>query len=338
MIRWERGMDDHKPTWEDLIQGMISGDVRSLAKMITAVENRERGWDEAMKAVYPLSGSACTIGITGSPGAGKSTLTNIIAGRMVDEGLTVGIIAVDPSSPFSGGALLGDRLRMQEVSLLPGVFIRSMATRGILGGLCQAARDVSRILDASGKDVILIETVGVGQDEIEVVRASDFVVLITFPGLGDGIQVIKAGTMEIADLFVVNKADRDGAEEMAAEISAMLGLCTFEDRPVPGVIRTSALEGTGIDDLMAGLFGFVRRRKESSFIRREDVREEILTLLEREISRIVRRELGKNGRLESSVDLILGKKSDPYTAVSSLLPHFVTSLLSGMNREGSRNE
>jgi len=313
---------------------MLSGDARSLAKMITAVENRQPGWHEAMREIYSLSGSACTIGITGSPGAGKSTLTNIIAKRMVDEGLTVGIIAVDPSSPFSGGALLGDRLRMQAISTLEGVFIRSMATRGILGGLCQAARDVSRVLDASGRDVILIETVGVGQDEIEVVRASHFVVLVTFPGFGDGIQVIKAGTMEIADLFVVNKSDRDGAEETAAEISAMLSLCTFDDRPVPEVVRTSALDGTGIEDLVSSLLGFVRRRKESSLVRREDVREEVLTLLEREVSRIVRRELGRNGRLESSIDLILEKKSDPYTAVSSLLPRFIRSSLPGNDQGG----
>lgn len=331
-------MDAHTQPWKGYIQGMHSGDMRSLAKMITAVENREPGWHEAMRAVYPLAGTACTIGITGSPGAGKSTLTNIIAGRMVDEGLTIGIIAVDPSSPFSGGALLGDRLRMQEISTLRGVFIRSMATRGILGGLSQAARDVSRILDASGKDVILIETVGVGQDEIEVVRASDFVVLVTFPGLGDGIQVIKAGTMEIADLFVVNKADRDGADEMASEISAMLSLCTFEDRPVPEVIMTSAITGAGIDELMTGLKGFIRRRKEPSFVRKEDIREEVLTLLEREISQLVRREIRKNGCLESSVDLILESKSDPYTEVSSLLPRFVRGSVSRNGQGGSRNE
>lgn len=323
-----------RPPWDSLINGMRQGDVRALAKMISAVENREPSWHDAMKAVYPLCGSSCTIGITGSPGAGKSTLTNIIARRMVNEGLTIGIIAVDPSSPFSGGALLGDRLRMQDISTLRGVFIRSMATRGILGGLCQAARDVARILDASGKDVILIETVGVGQDEIEVVRASDFVMLVTFPGLGDGIQVIKAGTMEIADLFVVNKSDRDGADEMASEISAMLSLCTFEDRPLPEVVKTSAVNGTGIDDLMSVLMGFIHHRKEASFMRREHVREEVLSLLEREVSRLVRQKVMKNGRLESSIDLILEKKSDPYTIVSSLLPLFVQGSKSSSDRGG----
>ncbi len=321
-------------SWEDLIQAMRQGSVRALSQMITAVENRETGWHEGMKAVYPFSGSACVIGITGSPGAGKSTLTSVIARRMAEQGLSLGIIAVDPSSPFSGGALLGDRLRMQEISTLPGIFIRSMATRGSLGGLCQAARDVTRILDASGKDVILIETVGVGQDEIDVVRASDFVMLVLFPGSGDGIQVIKAGTMEIADLFVVNKADRDGADEMASEIAAMLSLCAFEDRPVPQVVRTSALNRIGIDELMSVLTGIVRERKKRRLPGSDEVREEILELVEREISRLVRQDLAKNGRLQQSVDLILAKKSDPYTAAARLLPLFVRSSGACSGQEG----
>lgn len=312
-------------SWEYLIHAMREGSVRALSQMITAVENREPGWHEGMRAVYPLSGSACVIGITGSPGAGKSTLTSIIARRMVDQGLSLGVIAVDPSSPFSGGALLGDRLRMQEICTLPGVFIRSMATRGSLGGLCQAARDVTRIMDASGKDVILIETVGVGQDEIDVVRASDFVMLVVFPGSGDGIQVIKAGTMEIADLFVVNKSDRDGADELASEISAMLSLCTFENRPFPEVVKTSALNRSGIDELMSVLAGVIQERKKRPFPGSDHVQEEILELVEREVSRLVRQKLADNGRLQQSVDLILHKKSDPYTAAAGLVPLFVRS-------------
>ena len=192
--------------------------------MITRIENRDSGWKDAMKSIYPDTGATLVFGITGAPGAGKSTLTSKIAQGLVTKGYQVGIIAVDPSSPFSGGALLGDRLRMQDIATIEGIFIRSMATRGTLGGLCQGARDVIRIMDAFGKDIVLIETVGVGQDEIEVVRAADVVLVVSVPGLGDGIQTLKAGIMEIADLFVVNKADREGADEVVSDIQAMLEL------------------------------------------------------------------------------------------------------------------
>ena len=192
-----------------------------------------------------MAGSARVFGITGSPGAGKSTLTSEITRLLVDRGYSVGIIAVDPSSPFSGGALLGDRLRMKALFTLESVYIRSMATRGMLGGLCQAARDVVRIMDAFGKDIVLIETVGVGQDEIEIVRTADRVMVVMIPGQGDGIQAIKAGVMEIADIYVVNKADKPGADEVAADIGAMLSLSEWQHDELPPVLQVIGPFQTG---------------------------------------------------------------------------------------------
>mgnify|MGYP001814378184 CR=1 FL=1 len=224
--------------WQELVDGVGGGEKRALGRLITRVENREQGWQDAMKALYPRTGAARTIGITGPPGAGKSSLTNRIAALLLEQGRRVGIIAVDPTSPFTGGAVLGDRLRMRDVATAPGIFIRSMATRGTLGGLCQGARDVARILDAAGHEVVLIETVGVGQDEIEVVKAADLVAVVCVPGQGDGIQTLKAGIMEIADLFVVNKADREGADELVADIRSMLALTGDRSCDEPPVFET----------------------------------------------------------------------------------------------------
>ena len=302
-----------------LIEAMMAGNVRALARLISFVEDRQEGWKDAMKSIYGSTGHACVFGITGSPGAGKSTLTNEIAKRLLRREHTIGIIAVDPSSPYSGGALLGDRLRMRDICTDRNIFIRSMATRGVLGGLCQAARDVARILDAAGKDVILIETVGVGQDEIEVVSASDYVMLVTCPGQGDGIQAIKAGVMEIADLFVVNKADKDGADELASEISAMLDLSTELEVKKQSVIKTSAVTKEGLDDLVKNLEGFLNEKKSGSKRVRDQVRQEILSIMEREIVGILRELIMSNGRLEGALDLVMADRSDPYTVVDEML-------------------
>jgi LAO/AO transport system kinase len=319
---------------ETLIREMKNGDQRSLARLISCVEDRQAGWKDVMKSIYPGTGKACVLGITGSPGAGKSTLAGEIARRFLDRGLSLGIIAVDPSSPYSGGALLGDRLRMRDISTNPGVFIRSMATRGALGGLCQAARDVMRIMDAAGKDVVLIETVGVGQDEIEVVSASDYVVLVTFPGQGDGIQATRAGVMEIADLFVVNKCDRDGADVMASEISAMLELSSEAGQERPPVMMTSAFTQEGIDDLCGVLSEFINRKKARGKPQRDHVRNEVLGLLEREMVGMLRERIMENGKLESALDAILEGKGDPYSAAEELMArvHLVRS------RPGERKE
>ena len=263
-----------------MIEAAKDSNERALAKLISHVEDRRTGWKDAMKAIYPKTGQTCVIGVTGSPGAGKSTLVGEFAKRLADLGHTIGIIAVDPSSPFSGGALLGDRIRMRDISTHHSIFIRSMATRGMLGGLCQAARDVVRIMDFAGRDVVIIETVGVGQDEIEVVSASDYVVLVTFPGQGDGIQAIKAGVMEIANLFVVNKCDRDGADVMASEISAMLDLSADTGTAIPQVIKTSAITKEGMVELLDILSNFIHGKKKNPHHQKEHVRREILSILE----------------------------------------------------------
>ena len=232
------------------------------------------------------------------------------------------IIAVDPTSPFSGGALLGDRLRMRDVATASGVFIRSMATRGTLGGLCQGARDVARILDAAGHDIVLIETVGVGQDEIEVVKAADLVVVVCVPGQGDSVQTLKAGIMEIADLFVVNKADRDGADELVDDIGSMLSLTGERDGEAPPVLKTCALTGEGVDALVEALMERITRPDPSGVRSRTRVREEILTLIERELARLVRERFGSDSRLDEAVKCVQSGESDPYSAAEAILGAF----------------
>ena len=237
---------------EDLIEGLLAGKVRPLAKAITVVENDQPGKRELLKRIYPQTGNAYLLGITGPPGAGKSTLTDKIIANLRKQGKTVGVIAVDPSSPFSGGAILGDRIRMQQHALDEGVFIRSMATRSNLGGLAKNTVDVIHLLDASGKDVIIVETVGVGQDEVDIVRIAQTTVVVMVPGLGDSVQIAKAGVMEIADVFAVNKADREGADKLFSEIRAMLDMVKGDYKPE--IFRTVAVDDVGIEELVQGIF------------------------------------------------------------------------------------
>ena len=255
-------------TW---ISEVRSGDPRSLARAISTVENHAPGWLDLLKALFPYSGRARTIGLTGAPGAGKSTLVDQLAkfyrktenphfsktarsgapksGVSDDNCYTVGIIAVDPSSPYTGGAILGDRIRMQEHFADPGIYIRSMATRGSLGGLARTTADVAMVMDASGRDLVMIETVGVGQDEVDIVRVADVTVVILVPGMGDDVQTIKAGIMEIADIFVINKSDHEGAERVEREIRALQSLATRADNWTPPIVKTVATEAQGIGDL-----------------------------------------------------------------------------------------
>jgi len=230
-----------------------SGDARSLARAISAIEDRSPEAHELLKALFPHSGKARIIGLTGSPGAGKSTLVDQLARHYREGKQTVGIVAVDPTSPYTGGAILGDRIRMQSHHADPGIYIRSMATRGSLGGLAHTTADVATVMDASGRDVILIETVGVGQDEIDIVRLADFTVVILVPGMGDDVQTIKAGIMEIADIFVINKSDREGAERVEREVLAMQTLATRGDGWTPPIVKTVASEGMGIAELGAAI-------------------------------------------------------------------------------------
>jgi LAO/AO transport system kinase len=263
-----------------IIEGVVKGNVRSLAKAITVVENDRPGKRELLRAVFPRTGNAYLIGITGPPGAGKSTLTDKLITQLRQQGKTVGVIAVDPSSPFSGGAILGDRIRMQQHALDDGVFIRSMATRSHLGGLAKATVDVIHLLDAAGKDVIIVETVGVGQDEVDIVKIAHTTVVVMVPGLGDAIQIAKAGVMEIADVFAVNKADRDGAAKLVNELRAMLDMATGDWKP--DIFQTVARDDVGIVDLLAGIYRhreFVQNAGLDKEKFKSNVRQELCTYL-----------------------------------------------------------
>jgi LAO/AO transport system kinase len=243
--------DNHIP---EFVQRIRSGEVRALSRAISAVEDHSPESRELLKALFPYSGNAVLLGLTGPPGAGKSTLADQVARVYRNRGKTVGIVAVDPTSPFSGGAILGDRIRMQSHHADPGIYIRSMATRGSLGGLASTTADVATVLDASGRDVVMIETVGVGQDEVDIVRLADVTIVVLVPGMGDDVQTIKAGIMEIADIFVINKADRDGAERVEREIRALQTITPtraialreeHHHRAAPGSLTAGGLAGIG---------------------------------------------------------------------------------------------
>ena len=291
----------------------------ALSRLITRVENRDSGWMEAMQEIYSETGQARLIGITGSPGAGKSTLTNQIARTLVEKGNNVGVIAVDPSSPFTGGAILGDRIRMTDVSKMEKVFVRSMATRGTLGGLNQSARDVTKIMDAFGKDYILIETVGVGQDEVEVVKTADLVMVVCIPGQGDGIQAIKAGIMEIADLFVVNKADRDGANRVVSDIGSMLLLGQKTDAPQPPIIKTVATAGEGIQELVEQALNLLNSLDRTDAWQHERIREELIGLVKKEVVDLIKRNWNEDGALEDAVKRVINREANPYSIVQEVL-------------------
>jgi len=323
------------------IDSLRSGDVRTLARAISTVENRAPGWSELLKAVFPHSGRARVIGLTGAPGAGKSTLVDQLArlyrntrnphssrkerglNGAPDENYTVGIVAVDPTSPYTGGAILGDRIRMQEHFADPGIYIRSMATRGSLGGLARTTADVTTVLDASGRDIILIETVGVGQDEVDIVRLADITVVILVPGMGDDVQTIKAGIMEIADIFVINKSDREGAERVEREIRALQSLALRHDGWTPPIVKTVASDGTGVEELAAAIADYeAYLQKENLALKKrvENWQERLVEML-RDVMLEKARAQFKDGALTRLAEEVAEYKRDPYTLVEEIAAH-----------------
>jgi len=310
-----------KQNLQSWIEQLRSGNSRALARAISAVENRAPESAELLKSVFPFSGRARIIGLTGAPGSGKSTLVDQLARPYRRAGKTLGIIAVDPTSPFTGGAILGDRIRMQEHHADPGIYIRSMATRGSLGGLARTTADVATVLDAAGRDLILIETVGVGQDEVDIVKLADITVVLLVPGMGDDVQSIKAGIMEIADIFVINKSDREGAERVEREIRAMQSLVTRQDGWTPPVVQTVASEGKGIEELVAAMAQYeAYLQKENLVLKRsiQNWRERLVEMVRDAMLEKARADLG-DGRVEQYATQVAEHKRDPYTLVEEIV-------------------
>jgi LAO/AO transport system kinase len=304
-----------------LAERVLAGDARAVARAISLIEDEAPVAADLIKAVYPRTGTAYLVGVTGPPGAGKSTLVDRLTTETRKLGERVGIVAVDPTSPFTGGAILGDRLRMQAHAADPDVFIRSMATRGQLGGLARATTDVALVLDAAGKSLVIIETVGVGQDEVDIVRSADISIVILVPGTGDEVQALKAGIMEIADIFVVNKADRDGADRMVTAVESNLALHTYAEGDWrPPIIKTEATTGRGVAELWAAIQAYrahsesgrhSRRRARGEFRLRELLTHRFLQHLEQRVL--------QPGEMEYLIERIARREIDPYSAAADIL-------------------
>jgi LAO/AO transport system kinase len=313
--------DSLTPDLQPWLDRLRSGDPLALSRAITTVENRSPGWADLLKAAFPQTGHARILGLTGAPGAGKSTLVDQLAKQYRRQNQTVGIIAVDPTSPYTGGAILGDRIRMQDHFSDPGIYIRSMATRGALGGLARATADVATVIDASGRDLVMIETVGVGQDEVDIVRVADVTVVILVPGMGDDVQSIKAGIMEIADIFVINKSDREGADRVEREIRALQSLAIRSDRWTPTIVKIVATEGTGVPELVTAIADYQAYLEKENLTlqhRVENWQERLVGMLRDALLEKARSQFA-DGSVALYAAEVAEHKRDPYTLVEEIV-------------------
>ena len=303
----------------DIVPGILKGDKRSIARLITLIENQADEARDLLKQLYKFTGNAITLGITGPPGAGKSSIVNFLAKKFRENNKKVGVIAIDPTSPFSGGALLGDRIRMQDLTLDDGIYIRSMGSRGALGGLSRASYDAVKVLDAAGMDYIIIETVGVGQSEVDIIKLADIVALVLIPGMGDEVQAIKAGVMEIADIFVVNKSDMDGADRLITEIQMNLDL-NQDNKVKPPILKTVGTTGEGIADLYKTIIDVQKQLQDSGMLtnkRKTRINQELQELIrEIHLKQIIS---SFETQIRIFTEKALNKEIDPYSAAVYIL-------------------
>jgi len=304
----------------DIVPGILKGDKRSIARLITLIENQADEARDLLKQLYKFTGNAITLGITGPPGAGKSSIVNFLAKKFRENNKKVGVIAIDPTSPFSGGALLGDRIRMQDLTLDEGIYIRSMGSRGALGGLSRASYDAVKVLDAAGMDYIIIETVGVGQSEVDIIKLADIVALVLIPGMGDEVQAIKAGVMEIADIFVVNKSDMDGADRLITEIQMNLDLNQDKNKVKPPILKTVGTTGEGIADLYKTIIDVQKQLQDSGMLtnkRKTRINQELQELIrEIHLKQIIS---SFETQIRIFTEKALNKEIDPYSAAVYIL-------------------